>query len=293
MAVVHATSIGKARGSIGMNTYTVIGGETIAKEKVFNPRIPRTYKQMQTRVRWANLVNLWRTFSDTLHPSFEGKRPRVSDFNEFIAKNIKGTPVYLTSTEASLGATVIAAYDLTSGTLPSISVTVGTGDVPVSNISLGNLVIDGDTTLKQFSLAVVNNNPKFRNGDQISCFIGTQEQNSVTGIPFVEMQAYEVTLNVMDEETLLSDLVPANGFSTVDAKLGASGAVVGGIAWVHSRIENGEVKVSPQSFHVNNALLSQYQTSAKRQEAIVSYKGNLSVPFLTPDVDTPAAPVAP
>ena len=69
--------------------------------------------------------------------------------------------------------------------------------------------------------------------------------------------------------------------------------VVGGIAWVHSRIENGEVKVSPQSFFVNNALLSQYQTSAKRQEAIVSYKGNLSVPFLTPNVNTPAAPVAP
>lgn len=282
MARVWATSIGQAKGKIGMNVYSVNAGETIARQKAFMPRNPKTYAQMTRRVRWANMVSFFRSFSGDLHPSFEGKAPRVSDFNEFLRQNINGVPVYLSSSEASQGACVVAAYQITKGTLPSISVTLGTGDVPVSNISLGNLVIDGDTSLKQFSLAVVNNNPKFRNGDCISVFICTQEQNSVTGIPYAEVQAHQVTLNVMDEETLLSDLVPANGFSTVDAKLGASGVVVGGIAWVHSRRDASETLVSSQELFVNNALLSQYQTQAKKEQAILSYKGNLGKDFLTP-----------
>lgn len=282
MAIVWATNVGQAKGKIGMNVYSVNAGDTVARQKAFMPRNPKTYAQMARRVRWANMVSFFRSFSGDLHPSFEGKAPRVSDFNEFLKQNINGTPVYLTSLEASQGACVVAAYQITKGTLPSISVTTGTGDVPVSNISLGNLVIDTDTNLKQFSLAVINNNPKFRNGDCISVFICTQEQNSVTGIPYAEVQAHQVTLNVTDEETLLSDLVPANGFSTVDAKLGASGAVVGGIAWVHSRTDGSETLVSSQQLYVNNALLSQYQTQAKKEEAILSYKGNLGKDFLTP-----------
>lgn len=282
MAIIWATNVGQAKGKIGMNVYSVNAGDTVARQKAFMPRNPKTYAQMSRRVRWANMVSFFRSFSGNLHPSFEGKAPRVSDFNEFLKQNINGTPVYLTSLEASQGACVVAAYQVTKGTLPSISVTAGTGDVPVSNIALGNLVIDGDTTLQQFSRAVVNNNPKFRNGDCISVFICTQEQNSVTGIPYAEVQAYQVTLNTNDAETLLSDLVPTNGFSTVDAKLGASGAVVGGIAWIHSRIDGSETLVSSQQLFVNNALLSQYQTQAKKQEAILSYKGNLSKEFLTP-----------
>ena len=274
------------KGSAGDWTYSRVGGSTIAKQKVEKKENPsRSFAQEARRVRWRNIQNLWASFSGTLRPSFEDKVARVSDANAFISVNIDGTPVYLTKEEAKQGACVVAAYQMTKGTLPSISVTARTGDVPVSNIALGNLVIDSDTTLKQFSNAVVNNNPKFVHGDQISCYIVTQEQNSVTGIPYVETQAYEVTLNQMDEETLLSDLVPANGFSTVDGKLGASGAVVGGITWVHSRKGNGRTLVSTQSLFVNNALLTQYQTAAKRIEAILSYGGKVSQLFLVPNTD--------
>lgn len=293
MAIIHATSIGKAKGSIGMNTYTTVGGATIAKEKVFNPKIPRTYRQMVRRVRWANIVAMWQSFSGNLHPSFEGKRPRVSDFNEFMRYNIGGVPVYLTSEEANQGACVMCAYEITRGSLPSINLSAGVGDVPVTNISLGSLVIDEDTTLAQFSNAVVNNNPDFLDGDQIACFIGTQEQNSVTGIPYVSMKSYEVTLDTSDSETLLADIVAADGFSVVGGKLGAASTIVGGIAYVHSREVLGETQVSSQSFFVTNALLVQYQTAAKRNAAVVSYKGNLTTAFLTPNRTTDASPVTP
>lgn len=294
MAIIHATSIGKAKGSIGMNTYTTVGGATIAKEKVFNPKVPRTYRQMVRRVRWANIVAMWQSFSGNLHPSFEGKRPRVSDFNEFMRYNIGGVPVYLTSEEANQGACVMCAYEITRGSLPTINLSAGVGDVPVTNISLGSLVIDEDTTLAQFSNAVLNNNAAaFLDGDQITCFIGTQEQNSVTGIPYVSMKGYKVTLNSADSETLLSDLVPSDGFSVVAGKLGAASTIVGGIAYVHSREVQGETLVSSQSFFVTNALLSQYQTAAKRNAAVVSYKGNLTQAYLTPTRTTDESPVTP
>jgi hypothetical protein len=281
------TGIGtRMKGSAGDWTYSRVGGSTIAKQKMEKKENPsRSFAQMARRVRWRNIQNMWAAFEGTLRPSFEGKAERVSDANAFMSANIGGVPVYLTKEEAKQGACVVAAYEITHGSLPSIGVMTGTGDVPVSNIALGSLVIDDDTTLKQFSNAVVNNNPSFMHGDQISCYIATQEQNSVTGIPYAKIKAYEVTLNQLDEETLLSDLVPANGFSSVDGKLGASGTVIGGIAWVHSRKVSGRTLVSSQSFFVNNALLSQYQTAAKRIEAILSYGGKVSQLFLVPNTD--------
>ena len=274
------------KGSAGDWTYSRVGGSTIAKQKVEKKENPsRSFAQMARRVRWRNIQNLWASFSGTLRPSFEGRAVRVSDANAFVSANIGGAPVYLTKEEAKQGACVVAAYEITNGSLPSIDVAAGTGGVPVTDIALGNLIIDSDTTLKEFSDAVVDNNSGYVQGDQISCYIAIQEQNPVTGIPYVRIKAYEVTLNQRDEDTLLADVVAADGFSSVDGKLGASGAVSGGIAWVHSRKEAGQTHVSKQSFYVNNALLAQYQTAAKRIEAILSYGGKVSQLFLVPNTD--------
>ena len=107
----------------------------------------------------------------------------------------------------------------------------------------------------------------------------------MTGIPYVNIKAHEVTLNQRDEDTLLADVVSADGFSAVDGKLSANDTVNGGIAWVHSRKQSNGIAVSTQFFYVNNALLAQYQTSAKRIEAIRSYDGDTSQAFLVPNTD--------
>lgn len=282
MAIIKSLAVGKAKGSAQNLTYTTRGGDTIMKGKVAFPENPKTVGQMARRVRWANIVNVWQAFSHRDRPSFENRAPRVSDFNAFLGANIGGVPVYLTASEAKQNGSVVAAYQITEGSLPAIDVGAGTGGVPVSSISLGNLVIDGDTTLKEFSEAVIDNNNDFINGDQITCFIAVQEINPVTSIPYVKINSSKVTLNTSDEDTLLSDIVPADGFSAVDAKLGASATVNGGIAWVHTRLEQGKVLVSTQSFFVNNALLAQYQTNNARTTAIQSYGGKLTALYLRP-----------
>lgn len=287
MAIMRSLAIGKAKGSAMNLTYTVLGGETIVKGKVAFPKNPKTLGQMSRRVRWANLVALWQAFNDRDKPSFEDKAPRVSDFNAFIGANIGGAPVYLTKQEADQGGCVVAAYQLTKGSLPTLDIAAGTGGVPTSGISLGNLVIDGDTTLKEFSDAVIDNsNGQFLNGDQITFFNFSQEQNPVTNTPYVRITSSKVTLNQRDEDTLLADVVSADGFSSVDGKLGASGTFNGGCAWIHSRIApDGLVLVSSQTIYVTNALLPQYSTSAARTAAIISYGGKLTADYLRPDVD--------
>ena len=274
----------KQTGSIGDMTLRMVNGQTITSEKVHKNN-SKSFLQMARRVRWANILNLWRAFNGTLRPSFQDRPPLRSDFNMFIGANINGVPVYLSSSEAKQGGCVVAAYQVTRGSLPTIDIGAGTGGVPVTDIALGNLVIDSDTTLKQFSDAVVNNNENYHHGDQISCYIALQDQNAVTGIPYVTVKAYEVTLDQLDEETLLSDLVDADGFSAVDGKLGANSTVNGGIVWVHSRKQSNGTAVSTQFFYVTNALLAQYQTSAKRIEAIRSYGGETSQAFLVPNTD--------
>lgn len=276
--------IRKMNGSVGDFTFRQLNGQTTVSEKV-GKNNSKTYAQSARRVRWANLVNMWQAMSNYDKPSFESKPRTWSDFNAWMSANIDNTPVYLERSEAEQGATLVAAYQVTRGSLPAIDVALGTGGVPATDISLGSLTIDGDTTLREFSDAVINNNEGYQHGDQISCFIALQTQNPVTGLPYVNFNAYEVTLNQLDEDTLLADLVSSDGFSSVDGKLGASGAVTGGITWIHSRKGANRVMVSTQNFFVANTLLAQYQTAAKRTEAIISYGGKTTQDFLTPNID--------
>lgn len=290
MAIIKSLAIGKAKGSMQNITYRVVGDATIGTGKVAFPKIPRTYLQMQSRVKWANIVNLWQAFEGDLHPSFENRRERESDFNAFIRNNIKAVPVYLTKDEAQQGACVVAGYLITEGSLPAIDVAEGTGGVAVTDIGLGDLVIDAETTLKDFSDAVIENNLGYLSGDQISCFIAEQSVNSVTGVPYVNITSLEVTLNSADDETLLSDIVDALGFSAVGGKLGASSTVNGAITWVHSRRTADGVSVSTQRFFATNSTLAAYQTASKRIAAINSYGGKLTEPFLTPNNPNVVAP---
>ena len=85
----------KQTGSIGDMTLRVVNGQTVTSEKVTR-NASKTFAQMRRRVQWANLVNLFRSFEGTLHPSFENRPPLTSDFNLFMGANIGLVPVYLT-----------------------------------------------------------------------------------------------------------------------------------------------------------------------------------------------------
>ena len=279
----------KQRGSLDDVTIRQVNGQSVVSAKAVSVKQPRTMAQMLRRVQWRNIQNLWSAFGDTLHPSFQSRPRTWSDYNAFMSANLTRAGVYLTAAEAIQGAAVVAGYQITRGSLISVANEIANG-VGKSDISLGTLAIDEETTVADFSTAVVSNNSDYAYGDQISCFILEQQVDSVTGIPHVRVRAYELTLDGNATDTLLADEVSTEAFSVVDNKIGTGAAINGGFAYVHSRKANGKTIVSTQEIVVANSILATYQSDTKRNAAIASYGGKTSNDFLTPDLDDVEAP---
>ena len=274
----------KQTGSIGDMTLRVVNGQTVTSEKVTR-NTSKTFAQMVRRVQWANVVNLYRAFEGTLHPSFESRPRSWSDFNAFMSANIGQFGVYLTASEASQGGCLVAPYQITRGSLPSVGMGTTEAGVITSDIKVGALDITDETTLAAFSAAVRANNSGWEYGDQLSAFVALQKVNTITQVPYVEVHAYEITL-AEDDETLVLDLIDNDPtcFAVVDQKLCLNAPINGGACYVHSRKDGQKTRVSTQRFTATNDLLDAYTTEAKRTEAIISYGGKTSTAFLTPNL---------
>lgn len=276
----------KQSGSIGDMTIRQVNGQSVTSEKVTDVRQPRTLAQMLRRVAWRNMQNFWTAFRNLLHPSFEARPRTWSDYNAFISANSGQNGVYLTASEASQGGCVVAPYQITRGSLNSIVMGVTEGGAITSDLKVGALSIDDETTLAAFSAAIRANNPGWEYGDQLSAFVLLQGVNALTQVPFVEVKGFEVTL-AEDDETMLLDLINNDPtcFAVVNGNLSFSTPINGGGCYVHSRRQATRTIVSTQSVHVTNTLLAQYTTDTKRNEAIQSYGGKVEDPFLTPDTE--------
>lgn len=272
----------RLRKSAGDWTFSRNQSTTIAMQKVEKKAVPvRSRKQMLRRVGWANIVAMWGSFTGNLRPSFEKKNSRHSDFNAFMAANLAASKVYLKREDVRLGVCVAAPYIMSVGTLPSIEMASVSGGKVRSDIALGDLAIDADTTVSAFAKAVLNNNADYQAGDQITGFLALQQVVGEQRVPKVHMIASRVMLDKNDN-TKLFDIANDALFSSTDGYLSSKSAVNGGIVWIHSRSENGKTKVSPQQMMVNNNLLETYTTSEACEAAIESYGGVNKKDYLTP-----------
>ena len=285
----------KMDGSLGDLTFRKVNGQTVVSEKVVKPTNPQTTKQMYRRAQFLNVLAFGRLINTFNHPAFEAKPITMSDINAFTQANLGIVPVFITKGERLQGGCVVAPYQVTRGSLPAIVLGQGTGDVAVTNINVGSMAITMSTTLKAFSNAIVNNNEGWAYGDQLSVYIFTQSVNSETNVPYVNMQAAEVTLSETDEETVLRDIVGPAAVSVVDGCIGAGATVNGGIVYIHSRkAANGKTLVSTQNVLCTNSILATYQSAAQAQVSMESLGWKpQSEPFLTPNLDDVLLPVTP
>ncbi len=284
MAILNGI-ISKVSGSAGNLTFSRQGGQTVVREKVTSVRNPRSDKQMRTRTRFTNIVSMYRGIRPLINYGFESKPKSCSDYNIFVKVNMQRTPVYLTKQQVAAGGCVAAPYQITQGSLPSIVIS-GSGNSAVTDIHLGVTSITNATTIAQFSKAVVDNNPDYQYGDQISFFKVEQKVNAETSIPYCQFSAWKVVLDASDTETKLWDIVAREGFSTSDGCLAHSNAnFVGAFGWVHSRKSNGKTLVSSQSLiAVNDTLLAEHQGDLAYNLAKSSYGQGIDA-FLVPDGD--------
>lgn len=279
----------KISGKVGQLLYRQTKRGTVVSELPVKPSTPRrSTRQMDRRAQWANLGAIYKQFDAMLRRGYEDLPPQMSVFNAFIQANIDVVKVYITKTIKLNGGAILAPYQITRGSLPSISMAKNTSNILVSSIHLGSLTIDADTTIGQFSQAVIDNNESFEEGDQITFFHGIQTIDAVTRVPRATIRGYKVVLSTA-EDTKLWSVVDRIGFSVADNSLATSVQITNGAAvWVHSReAAEGALKVSTQYFYVENAALASYQGYAAFTASANSYGGiNSAAIYLKPEVVT-------
>ena len=279
----------KISGKVGQLLYRQTRTGTVISELPVKPAIPRrSARQMDRRTQWGNLAAIYKQFDSMLRRGYENLPPQMSVFNAFIQANIDVVKVYITKTIKLNGGAILAPYQITRGSLSSISMAKNASNILVSSIRLGTLTIDANTTVGQFSQAVIDNNDSFDEGDQLTFFHGIQAIDTVTRTPRATIRGYKVVLSIADD-TKLWDVVIKLGFSMTDGHLATSEEITNGAAvWVHSReAADGTLKVSTQFFYAENSALATYQSNTAIIASVNSYGGiNSAAVYLQPELNT-------
>lgn len=252
-------------------------GQTRQRELAAEVSNPRTESQMGQRVKWANLVNLYRANRNWMKYAYETKKSSQSEYNKFMSLNVASSRIYLPKDIANAGGCVVDAYLMTQGSLPSIEFVPAANNVFASNILVGLNAITPNTTIASFSQTVLANNPAIREGDQLSFVRMTQMSNASTGVPYVVVREYEVIIDSTNTASLW-DYLPETYFTTSGSThqylaVSAQAGKVGGFCMILSRTISGKTYVSSQRVILvgMDAYIAAWSNSAALQSAIDSY----------------------
>lgn len=228
----YNTAVTRQSGRVGTVRYVrKKSGETYvrsASNDVINN--PRTEAQMRQRMKFASLSALYAALvadgTQYLKGAFTSKANNQSDYNAFMQVN-QGLGVYVSKQDRALGKVVALPVVIASGKLAEITCTENAG-VTKTNLSLGSLTIDANTTVAQLSAAIISSNSGWGYGHQLTyCYV--VQQGDGVGVYFTR-----VVLSQTDS-TKVQDM----GISTSDGMLALDFDEAGCIGAIHSY--NGKV----------------------------------------------------
>lgn len=277
--------LGNSRNKIGSIVTYVSKGQQIARSKAANISNPRTASQMTQRIKLSNVVGMYRANKGWMDRyAFENKPTRWSVFNAFVSANLSASLVALTKQEAAAGACVVAPYKMTDGSLPQIQINelVEQG-VFTTDLFIGDLVIDAETTIGELSAALIANNNGIVQGMQLSLIENAQEV--INNIPRVVCRAYEFIINSSDT-TLLAEKWSSAGLTTYTG--GTSNAIAydtmqgeTAFTFILSHTYGGKTHVGASYMVLNDpAVYESYTSSTAVDLAIQSYGSGNNTPFL-------------
>lgn len=277
MAIVTSMWLKGAKKRLGGSVLYQAMGQTRQRELASEVTNPRTQSQMGQRVKWANLVNLYRANRSWMKYAFETKKTNQSEYNKFMSLNVASSRIYLTKDIANAGGCIVDEYLMTQGSLPSIEFVPTDNGYFASNIVLSSSSLLQNTTIADFSQDVVANNPAIREGDQLSFIRMTQMTNASTGVPYVVVREYEVIIDSTNSASLW-DYLPQEyivswGGDPTYLAIGTAAGKVGGFCMILSRTISGKTYVSSQRVILvgMDAFIQAWSNSAALQSAIDSY----------------------
>lgn len=274
-------------GGAGGYSFYVRGGEQVVRQRKNNSNYgesaSRTQPQMERRVRWANLVNFYKAMSFWQPKAYETKAKGQTDYNVFMSLNINGSVVGLTKEMALNGCSVVENYNVSRGSLPSLQ---AVGNIVQNGWAwdiILSITIGSTTTVGQLSADIIDNNPDFRQGDNLA-FIIFKNTKATNDFPYVSCIYSEITLdrnsNVLLQSVNLMDRLVKSSQNTLGATFGASGSKEAGGVLIHTRKVEGSLQVSSQKILTTNEnIIDDYSSSQWIDECIASYGLDQEVPL--------------
>lgn len=262
-------------------------GQTLVRELPAAVSNPQTSAQMEQRAKLANLVAAYRANQFWMHwGAFQDKKETWSDYNAFVSANQSIAPVYMTKDSVAAGATVVAPYVVSSGTLPRVNCVINV-DTLISDIFVdAELTINDATPVNTLSSSILASNNLVQEGDQISVIINIQQ--STADVPYITARAFEFIVSTSDTRTLQD--IGLGGVFT-DELLGGSHCLSVllpseqcAATIILSRDTTSGLKVSSQTLVLTEAqetYLSSYRTPSARAASFRSYGAAGSQNFLS------------
>lgn len=280
-------------GGAGGYSFYVRKGEQVIRQRKNNSNYgsgaSRTYAQMIRRIKWGNLVNVFKAMKSWQPKAYDSKKQGQTDYNIFMQLNINRATAALTREMCLSGCAVIEPCQVSRGSLPPIALALaGSGNQYVSDIVISN-AIQGSTTVGQLSTDILANNPQFQEGDNLAfCFFYNWKDSRVEW-PFVSTRYTEITLDttsatVVNSIPALDNRLSKSTGGNLQASWSAGTPLSPnnevGMVLIHTRKSASMLAVSSQEIVVNgNSILSSFVGNTWYQTCIDTYGLTDEVPL--------------
>lgn len=285
MAKARVSTNPMYKGGAGGYTFYVRGGEQVIRQRKNNSNYgdtaSRTRAQMLRRIRWGNLVNVYKAISSWQKKAYDSKLVGQTDYNIFMQLNINKVLVAESKEMCEAGCAVFEDYQVSRGSLAPINLELVGGSINYkSSINLTES-ITGTTTVGALSADILANNPDFLPGDNIAIIFARNYMVSRVEWPYVSSVYAEITLDASSATLISSISALANRLTkSEDDTLGILGVqtIVSnplhevGAVMIHTRKSSTDLKVSSQSIVMNDPqIITQFSGSAWEDTCILSY----------------------
>lgn len=285
MAKARVSTNPMYKGGAGGYTFYVRGGEQVIRQRKNNSNYgdtaSRTRAQMLRRIRWGNLVNVYKAISSWQKKAYDSKLVGQTDYNIFMQLNINKVLVAESKEMCEAGCAVFEDYQVSRGSLAPINLELVGGSINYkSSINLTES-ITGTTTVGALSADILANNPDFLPGDNIAIIFARNYMVSRVEWPYVSSVYAEITLDASSTTLISSITALANRLTkSEDDTLGILGVqtIVSnplhevGAVMIHTRKSATDLKVSSQNIVMNDPqIISQFSGSDWEDTCILSY----------------------
>lgn len=241
----------------------------------------RSAAQMIRRIRWGNLVNVFKAMKSWQPKAYDSKTQGQTDYNIFMALNVNQATAGSTKEMNLAGAAIWEAYQVSRGSLPPIANSFDSeAGLFLTDVKL-SITLGANTTVGQLSADIIAQNPQFVAGDNIAFVLFRNWMVTRVEFPYASTAYSEITLDV--NSTQLLSAIPSIGgriqkssggflaIQTVTTGLYDTAHEVGFVA-IRTQRSASSLAVSSQSIVISDSsILNQFSGDEWDAFCIASY----------------------